>query len=235
MIAIDPTLAGTLLSDLPRVITAIGGLGTAAFGLLEAIKPLSGVNNIGFAGIRAAVLPLLPPPPAPANALTPGDAIGNLQSNWVNGTDLTSQMAIAKSLIKLNLNPGTAAALANATSVDPVALGAVATAMASGTPLTVAQSDVLARFDMIVTALLDKAYQRSDQFYRNWMRFLAMLIALVLAITAGVMLNGHSPESILESVLVGLLATPLAPIAKDISSALATAVNAMQAVRKQGS
>jgi hypothetical protein len=34
------------------------------------------------------------------------------------------------------------------------------------------------------------------------------------------------------AVLVGLLATPLAPIAKDISSALATAVNTMQLIKK---
>jgi hypothetical protein len=34
------------------------------------------------------------------------------------------------------------------------------------------------------------------------------------------------------ALLVGLLATPLAPIAKDLSSALATAVNTMQLVKK---
>ncbi len=32
--------------------------------------------------------------------------------------------------------------------------------------------------------------------------------------------------------LAGLLATPLAPIAKDLSTALATAVNTMQLVKK---
>jgi hypothetical protein len=33
-------------------------------------------------------------------------------------------------------------------------------------------------------------------------------------------------------VIAGLLATPLAPIAKDLSSALACAVNTMQALKK---
>jgi hypothetical protein len=32
--------------------------------------------------------------------------------------------------------------------------------------------------------------------------------------------------------VAGILATPLAPIAKDVSSALATAVNTMQAIKK---
>jgi hypothetical protein len=34
------------------------------------------------------------------------------------------------------------------------------------------------------------------------------------------------------SLLAGLLATPLAPIAKDLSSALSTAVNTMQAIKR---
>jgi len=34
------------------------------------------------------------------------------------------------------------------------------------------------------------------------------------------------------SLLIGLLATPLAPIAKDISSALTSAVNTMQTVKR---
>jgi hypothetical protein len=34
------------------------------------------------------------------------------------------------------------------------------------------------------------------------------------------------------ALLIGLLATPMAPIAKDISSALSAAVNTMQMVKK---
>jgi hypothetical protein len=34
------------------------------------------------------------------------------------------------------------------------------------------------------------------------------------------------------ALVAGVLATPLAPIAKDVSSALSTAVNTMQAIKK---
>jgi hypothetical protein len=34
------------------------------------------------------------------------------------------------------------------------------------------------------------------------------------------------------ALMAGVLATPLAPIAKDLSSALATAVNTMQSIKK---
>lgn len=217
-----------VIDNLPRVITAIGGLGTAAFGLVDATKVFGGgMNHMGFGRIRTAVLPLTPGA-APGNALPQQKILDTLKANWMNGTDLTSQKAIAKSLIKLNMSPVNAAALAAATGVDPTTLTAVATNMSAGIPLTSGQSDVYARFDLIVTALLDEAYQRSDQIYRNWTRACAAAIAIVLAVVGGKSVG----ISTLQAVLVGLLATPLAPIAKDISSALATAVNTMQLVKK---
>ena len=66
---------------------------------------------------------------------------------------------------------------------------------------------------MIVTALLDEAYQRSNQIYRNWTRALAALVAIALAMAGGRELRIDPAISL----LIGLLATPLAPIAKDIS------------------
>jgi hypothetical protein len=146
----------------------------------------------------------------------------------MNGTDLASQKEIAKSLIKLNLNVHNARVLADVTGVDPGVLAGVATSLAAGTPLSSAESDVFARFDLIVTALLDEAYQRSNQIYRNWTRALAALVAVALAMAGGMVLR-VDPR---VSLLVGLLATPLAPIAKDISTALATTVSSMQLAKK---
>jgi hypothetical protein len=191
------------------------------------------------------VMPLTPPAAdagQPVNALSQQKILATLQANWFNGTDLGSQKSIAKSLIKLNLNAGNAAALAAATGVDSGALIAVATSIASGTPFSSPQSDVFARFDLILTALLDEAYQRSDQVYRNGTRALAMVTSIVLALVGGVILHnaglhnaGSDPRwglDMAEALLVGLLATPLAPIAKDLSSALAAAVNTLQLVKK---
>lgn len=217
---------------LPQVVTAIGGLGTAAFGLVDATKVFGGgVNHIGFKGIRSAVTALLPDNTGagtPPRGLSPEKMLATLQANWFNGTDLAAQKAIAKSLIKLNLSPAAAPALAAATGVDAEVFTDVAKSIAAGTPLNSAQADVYARFDMIVTALLDEAYQRSDQVYRNGTRAWAMVTSVVLAVIAGMMLN----YDIGVAVLVGLLATPLAPIAKDLSSALATAANTLQLVKK---
>ncbi len=218
----------SVLQDLPRVVTAIGGLGTAAFGLVDATKVFGGgVNHIGFRGIRRTVQQLTDAGNA-VNALSQKKIVAALQANWMNGTDLTSQKATAKSLIKLNLHPKNARVVADATGVDPDVLTAIATSIAAGTPLSAAESDVFARFDLIVTALLDEAYQRGDQIYRNWTRALAALVALALAMGGGTVLRMDPAVSL----LVGLLATPLAPIAKDVSSALAMAVSGMQLAKK---
>jgi hypothetical protein len=232
---VDPNLPTTI--SLPDAIMAVGGLGTAAFGLLEAIKPVFPmINLIGFGGIEKTVSSLTPDvvgAGAPVNALPRAKVLDSLRANWVNGTDLGNQKAMAKSLIKLHLSTGNAAALATATNVDPALLTQTAASITTGTALNQPQSDAYARFDLIVTALLDEVYQHADQFYRNWMRGLAAAIAVVLALAGGYALQGGTAnywwtKEMGEAILVGLLATPLAPIAKDVSTALATAVNTMQ-------
>jgi hypothetical protein len=224
----------SLLTSLPQVVTAIGGLGTAAFGMVDATKVFwGGVNHVGFSGIEARVKSLMPTAGQALNALPLADAVKTLKGNWFNGTDLSSQKAIAKSLIKLHLDPDNAAALAKATNIDPVLLTTVAGKMSTGVSLVPEESDAYARFDLIVTALLDETYQMADQAYVNGTRALAVVFAVGLAVAgAGVMDNGFKGPHMLEALIVGLLATPLAPIAKDLSSALATAVNTLQLAKK---
>jgi hypothetical protein len=221
---------------LPQIITAIGGLGTAAFSLVDSTKVFwGGVNRIGFGRIADAANKLTPG--AAASGLTQSKIVDTLRANWYNGTDLNSQKSIAKSLIKQGLNPANAPALAAATGVDAGVLGAVAASIGTGTPLTAAQSDVFARFDFILTALLDEVYQHSDQAYTNGTRFFASTFAVILAFIGGWTLLGGSLEAYVNSnemwlaLVAGVLATPLAPIAKNVSSAIATAVNTMQSIK----
>lgn len=230
--SVIPTLPPGI--SLPDVIMAVGGLGTAAFGVLEAIKPVfPTINHIGFGGIRIAISTLTPDDAgggAPVNALPRNKVLDSLLANWANGNDLGNQKTIAKSLIKLHLSAGNAAALATATNVDPALLTQAAASIAAGTALTQQQTDAYSRFDLIVTALIDEVYQHADLYFRNWMRCLAAAIAVVLAVAGGYVVESGFQNwgQLLAAVMVGLLATPLAPIAKDVATALATAVNTMQ-------
>lgn len=225
----------SLLASLPQIITAIGGLGTAAFGLVDSTKPFfGGVNRIGFSRIAGAVTGLTPG--TPANGLTQSKILATLKANWFNGTDLSSQKAIAKSLIKQGLSPTNAPDLAKAAGVDAAVLQSVAAKINSGTALEQNESDVYSRFDFILTALLDEVYQSSDQAYTNGTRVVASIFAVALALVGGWSLHVGPPRYLWShdmglAFLAGLLATPLAPIAKDVASALATAVNTLQTMK----
>ncbi len=226
-----------LLSSLPQVITAIGGLGTAAFGLVDATKVFNGgVNRFGFARIETTIKSLTPG--VPASGLSQQRMLGTLRANWYNGKHLDDQKSIAKSLIKVSLSPANAKDVASVTGQDATILGEVAANIASGTPLSQAQSDVYARFDFVVTAMLDEVYQDADQAFTNGARTVAAFFALLLAIVGGWTLVGGpfgsylASMSMLQAVAVGLLAIPLAPIAKNLSSALVAAVNTMQVLKK---
>jgi hypothetical protein len=226
--------------QLQDVITAIGGLGAAAFGLVDAAKSaFCFINRVGLSHIKQVVADLVPEDAAAGNsvnALPQANIMRTLEANWVNGVDLASQKAIAKSLIKLHLSADNAPVVAAKANVDPAVLRSVAANIASGAQLSQEEGDAYSRFDLIVTALLDEAYQVSDQDYRNWMRTLAAAVAVAMALAGGWSLVGtysfwHSSSPVL-ALLAGLLATPLAPIVKDLSSALAAAVNTMQLVKK---
>lgn len=226
-----------IVQSLPDVIMAIGGLGTAAFGLVDSTKVFwGGANRIGFGRIRATMIALTPA--AAANGLARNKIIDTLRANWFNGKDLESQKAIAKSLVKLGLNESTAPALARATGVDEATLKSVGGKIAAaGQPLSAAETDVYSRFDLILTAMLDEVYQDSDQAYTNGTRTLAGFFAVALAFFGGWALHGGAlaaywwTKDMGEAIFAGLLAIPLAPVAKDIASAISTAVNSMQKLK----
>jgi hypothetical protein len=222
-------------------ITAIGALGTASFGLVDATKAFGGgISLSGLGDIAAALKPLFPSTDRKdlSTPLTYGSIYSNLRANWINGTALADQKAIAKTLLKLRLNPDTSALLAAHTGVDAAVLAQIAVSINNGTALTQAQADVFGRFDLALTSLLDQAYQRADQRYRNSCKLLAGIFSVILAVVGGAIVSRSSLAAVhLDywftanmwlAALIGALATPLAPIAKDLTSAIAAGVNVAQ-------
>jgi hypothetical protein len=220
------------VSQISTIIAAVGAVGTAAFGLVDSFKvlPGGGISRAGFKFIRQTILKLAPEVASlNGTELSRDSLLYTLQSQWINGTASTDQINIAKSLIKLRLTPETAAALAAATGVDAAILSQIAASIQSGTALTTQQSDVYGRFDLLLTTLLDQAYQRADQRYRNCAKAAAVPVAVALALIAALAMPQHQ-ITITQAILVGLIATPIAPVAKDIASAITTAGKAMQSL-----
>jgi hypothetical protein len=211
---------------------AIGALGTAATGLVDTTKVFGGgMSRAGFGYIKQLIGRTVGSVSdgQPGAGLATEDILGTLLANWMNGMDTGAQKSIAKSFIKLHFNPGTAAALAGQTNVSPDALTNVAQKLASVTPLTPAESDAFGRFDLALSAMVDRAYERADQFYRNSCKALAAVIAVALALLGDSQLGW--PLDWPVALIVGLIATPLAPVAKDIANAIQTASDAVGSVK----
>ena len=232
-----------MLVNASDYVLAAGGLGTAAFALVDAMKALpgGGVSKFGFSQIVRAVSKLYLQGAGSQDAHNPlslAGVLATLRANWLNGTALSDQKAIAKTLIKLRLDKANAAVLAAATGVDAATLTSVAAKIATGQSLSQQETDVFGRFDLILATLLDEGYERADQIYRNGAKALAIPISVLLAFVGGWTVSQLSWGDYLSSndlwaaLLTGIVATPLAPISKDLATRIASAVRAAGFLRK---
>ncbi|MGY2996912.1 hypothetical protein [Mesorhizobium sp. URHB0026] len=217
------------LGDLGGMVSSIGALGTAAFGLVDATKVYrGGVSNIGFGFISDVVTPYK----SALALVNADDPLATVRANWLNGVAKSDQKAAVKSLIRLGLTAASVAALAAAApGIDAGALKAASLKIDGGQTLTEDDINVLGRFDAIVDAQMDAGFERADQKYRNAAKVLAAGFAITLAMLGEAVLGGTTPRDYMTALLVGLVSTPVAPIAKDLASALGTAVSAMKATK----
>lgn len=210
--------------DLPKIVLAIGALGTAAYGVVDVSKAFwGGVSNCGFGDISKVISRLIPAPAEDAgSALSLNSVLATLRANWLNGMALADQKSVAKALIKLNLNPASATLMAKATGVDAAVLTGIATKLPTGQPLTAEEADAFGRFDLLLSAVLDQGYQRGDQRYRNSAKLAAVPVAVALALLGAWAISPAALSSLdaWRAIAGGILATPLAPVAKDLASAI---------------
>lgn len=220
------------IDGIGSILAAIAALGTAAFGLVDALKalPHGGLSRLGFKHIRAALQPYAP---CLDQALGNGRWLSTLRAYWVNGRPLDEQKAAARSLIRLGLTAATVPKLPDGLNIDKTRLQAVAGKLETGEELTEADLNLLGRLDATIEAELQAAYDYADQGYRAAARAWAGALAIVLAVFATIVWRGATLQAsdFALALLVGLLAVPIAPIAKDLSSAIAAGARAVAAVK----
>jgi hypothetical protein len=220
------------LSNLVQLTAAVGALGTTAMGLVDTTKLFGGgPSNFGFGYIESALAPFLDALASSSAPFGKNAILRKLKADWLNGVAKEDQKVKAKSLIHLGLSQINATALANVAAVDPGTLQLAMQKTASGQAAAPEETNVLGQFDAVLTAVLDTAYERGDQKYRNAAKFLAMVTSVVLAGIGGVIVFGHDKWDVAFCLVAGLVATPLAPVAKDLASALQAAVAAASVLK----
>jgi hypothetical protein len=150
-----------------------------------------------------------------------------LRANWLNGVPVGDQKAKARAMIHLRLTKGDAEQLAELVAVDKDLLSQVAAKAVKGEKLSPEELAVLAQFDAVLGAVLDQAYERADQKYRNAAKLLAVAVSVLLALFAALLLR----MDVIPALLAGLVAAPVAPVAKDLATALQNAVSVVRAVK----
>jgi hypothetical protein len=158
-----------------------------------------------------------------------------MRANWIAGVPKAEQKAKVEALIRLGLTPQTAAAVAPVARVNAEALSVAVAKLERGEPLTEADLNVIGRMNAVVEALMDAAFEAADQQYRNSCRLLAGLSAIGLAVGAWLLwpaATANARPSFWTAFAVGLLAVPIAPVAKDLTSALSAAMQALKSVRR---
>src|SRR3974390_2808535 len=187
------------LSVILNFLAAAGGLGTAAMGVVDASKAFwGGPSNFGFSDITSALEPFLSPLRGTSH-LGEADILDTLKANWLNGVAKADQKAKTKSLIHLGLTKGNARALATAAGVDPAKLESLAEKTAAGKKVTQDEINILGQFDAVLSAVLDAAYERGDQRYRNASRFLAMVVATIMGAIGGLFVFDEGATSYFNS------------------------------------
>ncbi len=222
---------GIALGQFGAIISAVAAFGTAAFGLVDASKAFNGgISNVGYSFIKSALQPY----EAALKIIGESDPYAVAKANWLNGMDKAEQKAIARNLVRLGFNSATAGTIAASVLPDAAEeLSTIATKIESGTTPTETELAVLARFDAIIDARLDAAFERADQKYRNISRATAAATSMVLAVIGAMLVYGTTEwKVIFLGLIVGVIAVPVAPIAKDLSSGISTAIATFKTIKQ---
>ena len=234
-----PEILSGELANILNFIAAASGLGIAAMGLVDASKVFGGgPSNFGVRDIRNALAPFFSRKEGVQGAFDDSAALLTIRANWINGVPKADQKAKARSLVHLCLTQGDTGKIAAAAGVDAEKMASLVKKIAAGTALTTEEMNVLGQFDAVLAAVLDAAYERADQRYRTGCKSIALGVSTLLGIFGGWIVYGNlghqyflSPEFGI-SLAIGVLGTPIAPIAKDLASSLQAAASAARLVKR---
>lgn len=225
-------------------VTGVGALGVASFGLVESAgKALAyrgyGLPHAGFGIVKSAIRPL-----DKALRVAYGDdymeiisqqyragrSAGRAQDTIRQGVRLGlpfMELAAAEAVIQAmwDLPADNATALAAALQAP----GAPAHVTAAAPEIGAERGQALAgRFATALDARVSAAFSVADERYEAYAKGLAGVAAIGLALLFNYGLG--SPFSTALTLVIGAVAVPLAPVAKDVSTSLQNALTAFKTI-----
>lgn len=207
------------MDNLGTIILATGALGTAAFGIVEALK-WTRLGEAGFGSINRVLGPIL----ELVRAAYGPDFQSLLRAHYRG--DQRELTRVIRQGVRVGLTPGNASEAAKFLGmIDGDKLAEAARLVAEGRELPAELRNVLGRFELAVDTRVDAALTLAQSRYAGATRITASAFALLIALAVGIYLGG---DNIFKAILVGIAAVPLAPIAKDLVTALQSASKAIR-------
>jgi hypothetical protein len=246
-------------SQFGAAVAAVGAFGVAAFGLVESAGKVFayrgwGLPYAGFGAVKHAIRNLRPAlkvaygddymeiiayqyragrstGEAPDTIrqgvrlglpfMTPAAAAALIDSVWdldPPGSDKPNATALAQALQAVPPPPAAAPA------------GAAPAAAAVG---TVEPQALAGRFATALDARVQAAFEVAEDHYEALAKSVAGVVAVVLAVGFDYGLQGKDPMPpvpLAVALLIGVVAVPLAPVAKDVSTSLQNALTAFKSI-----
>jgi hypothetical protein len=217
------TDVNVVLEHIGTVVLATGALGTAAFGIVEALK-WTRLGIMGFGAIERLLGPLLV-----TYKVAYGPDWRRLLRAQYRG-ERSELTRVLRQGVRIGLTPDNAGELAKFVgTVSAEDLKTAASRVHEGEDLPDELRNVLGRFELAVDSRIDAALALSQEQYAGAARTAAMIVALSVAIiTAAVLSQPGGERYYWLAVLIGLAAVPIAPIAKDLVTALQSASVALR-------
>jgi hypothetical protein len=234
--AVDPSMTIELTSagTLATMVLATGALGTASFGVVDGLK-WTRLGESGFPTIKKLLGPAL----MRALHYAYGERYEEfLRAQYRDGRGKGEIGRTLRQGIRIGMYDMSDAdvdkLVAQLPGVNPDALKAATSSQKSGEPPTDEQRQALARFEMAVDARIDAALALAEDRYVGAARGAASMFSVVFALIVGFILGlsgggmGGLWQTVGFSVLIGIAAVPVAPVAKDIATALSSAEQALR-------
>ena len=214
-----------MLDDWSELVLAAGALGTAAFGIVEGLKWIPVVGAAGF----ASMLRLLGEPLKDALLAAYGVQFERMLRAQYRG-DQENLAKVVRQGLRIGLTPNNAEAIARTLAVvDAAKLKEAAAAVDTGAVLTPEQRNAIARFELAADARVDAALTLAQDHYTRLSKVLAGVVAVIIAVAVAYYAFEPRGSRVWWGLLIGIVAVPLAPIAKDVAGALKAATEALRA------
>ncbi len=206
-----------------EIVTAAGALGTAAFGIVEGLKRLAWIGEAGFPTILRILGRIVD-----TLAVAYGPDVEALLRAQYRGEPKELARVIRQGA-RIGLTAENASQVAQALGlIDAPTLAEAAEALNAGGDLRPELRNVLGRFELAVDARIDAALTLAQNEYASAARLTASVISVGIALVVGWRMDPTGAQLPMAAV-VGFLAVPLAPVAKDLVTALKSASQALKA------